>query len=558
MSEAQTIAQNNIVSDSSEDHIRRNETIEIIKTNNLEKQINQVMVTAYYLNQYYQVDHTIADLPQWKITASKLAQISELIETQRRKLEMLENSNKKTKLLNKLSIQRNKITRYTPIYFDALLDALEDSIKQKDPSTEMMDSLRTDPWAVVYFKLHQKKQEKFATLYQKGIEQLGTDIVEHDRLLFVKIPKSEILNLKSEQCPHYLAFIKYFKHIIAFVQSEIVASSSVAKRTAIMERWVLIARECFNRGDFSSMLAIHKALTGNSIVRMKATNQGLSIAAKKILDENNKFLMKRATRNLINVKQENRDNPHIPYIETYHVTLEKIEHTLPEGKTLLESPVANSIVDRLLIIQTANKTISKKPGDTLLYMKLNNITCETNFENDIYQRSLNRVPNNITLQPTPLFNETLHSTLSLLKNKMLVKIALKEKIIFDSRLSTDQIKIINNSTAAPISNRRFSRLLKNINLHLTRKQIKQVNSENHQMYCRNLIENAALQKISENHTIQSTKWYKSTEKQIFAINKALRHTVNSDKLNTMLKNIGIAVSKTQTIQFLTDASPSLQ
>ncbi|CAG9138393.1 unnamed protein product [Plutella xylostella] len=67
------------------------------------------------------------------------------------------------------------------------------------------------------------------------------------------------------------AYADWFNRLSYLVATDILKSVKTKYRARVMEQWVMTARECFNLGNFNSLMAIISALNMNPITRLKKT-----------------------------------------------------------------------------------------------------------------------------------------------------------------------------------------------------------------------------------------------------------------------------------------------
>lgn len=79
------------------------------------------------------------------------------------------------------------------------------------------------------------------------------------------------------------AYADWFNKLSYLVATDIVKGTRSKYRARVMEQWVMTARECFNLGNFNSLMAIISALNMVPITRLKKTWSRTSIACDQQL-----------------------------------------------------------------------------------------------------------------------------------------------------------------------------------------------------------------------------------------------------------------------------------
>ncbi|XP_068633326.1 ras-GEF domain-containing family member 1B-like [Battus philenor] len=67
------------------------------------------------------------------------------------------------------------------------------------------------------------------------------------------------------------AYADWFNHLSYVVATDIIKPVKSKQRARVMEQWVMTARECFNLGNFNSLMAIISALNMAPVARLKKT-----------------------------------------------------------------------------------------------------------------------------------------------------------------------------------------------------------------------------------------------------------------------------------------------
>eukprot|EP01094_Clydonella_sp_ATCC50884_P024055 TRINITY_DN5930_c0_g1_i1.p1 TRINITY_DN5930_c0_g1~~TRINITY_DN5930_c0_g1_i1.p1 ORF type:complete len:723 (+),score=200.13 TRINITY_DN5930_c0_g1_i1:212-2170(+) len=109
-------------------------------------------------------------------------------------------------------------------------------------------------------------------------------LIEQDFLLGIH-PCVDMINVSKQKSNPVQKIIDWSNRLSAWVASEIVQTANMKKRVAVLRRFILIAEECFNMKNFSSMTAIALGLGNVNVTRLKKTWKALPKKSAKVHDE---------------------------------------------------------------------------------------------------------------------------------------------------------------------------------------------------------------------------------------------------------------------------------
>ncbi|XP_028179158.1 ras-GEF domain-containing family member 1B-like isoform X1 [Ostrinia furnacalis] len=78
-------------------------------------------------------------------------------------------------------------------------------------------------------------------------------------------------HIETKSTRNLEAYADWFNRLSYLVATDILKSAKSKYRARVIEQWVMTARECFNLGNFNSLMAIISALNMSSITRLKKT-----------------------------------------------------------------------------------------------------------------------------------------------------------------------------------------------------------------------------------------------------------------------------------------------
>lgn len=110
---------------------------------------------------------------------------------------------------------------------------------------------------------HQLTHIELERLYHIGPEEFVQAFAKDNSLESPSI-KNTIKKTKNLEC-----YIQWFNRLSFFVASEIVRQNKKKQRVRIIEFWIETARECFNIGNFNSLMAIIAGLNMSPVLRLK-------------------------------------------------------------------------------------------------------------------------------------------------------------------------------------------------------------------------------------------------------------------------------------------------
>ncbi|XP_053678202.1 ras-GEF domain-containing family member 1B-like [Anopheles nili] len=116
--------------------------------------------------------------------------------------------------------------------------------------------------------------------------------IEAERFSFIGLeeffPSSYSGNSASSSCyrntgSNLLAYVQWYNRLTYIVATDVLRSPRKRHRARAVEFWIETGRECFNRGNFNSLMAIIATLTGGPIGRLKKTWTKVTSASSSLL-----------------------------------------------------------------------------------------------------------------------------------------------------------------------------------------------------------------------------------------------------------------------------------
>ena len=86
---------------------------------------------------------------------------------------------------------------------------------------------------------------------------------------------------KTRNLEHY---VQWFNRLSYFVASQVCTHVKKKRRVKVIEFWIEVARECFNIGNFNSLMAIIAGLNMSPVSRLKKTWSKINSAKFAILE----------------------------------------------------------------------------------------------------------------------------------------------------------------------------------------------------------------------------------------------------------------------------------
>ncbi|XP_068144073.1 ras-GEF domain-containing family member 1B [Drosophila tropicalis] len=115
-------------------------------------------------------------------------------------------------------------------------------------------------FAIEYAYLSQIQVEEFVDLLSQGKLQSNLEQT-----------KAETLSANGRTEVNIEAYIQWFHHLSQLAATEVLKLGKKSQRAQMIDFWIDTALECFNLGNFNSLMAIVKSLQRTAIVRLKKT-----------------------------------------------------------------------------------------------------------------------------------------------------------------------------------------------------------------------------------------------------------------------------------------------
>ncbi|GAM20023.1 hypothetical protein SAMD00019534_031980 [Acytostelium subglobosum LB1] len=175
------------------------------------------------------------------------------------------------------------------------------------------------------------------------------------------------------------AYLERYDDLVRLVSTEVVKHSSLAKRTATVERFIEAADKCLSFNDFSSVFCIMEGLANPSVERLTETFKALSGKAHATLDQLKVFVSKDNDFRRYRERLQNSQAPAFPYLKLLLEELYFIETSspklLPGGvinffhyrelsrKILFAHDLTNSSIPHFKIVGTIQRLLNKPPQE---------------------------------------------------------------------------------------------------------------------------------------------------------------------------------------------------
>ncbi|XP_035791919.1 ras-GEF domain-containing family member 1B-like isoform X2 [Anopheles albimanus] len=111
--------------------------------------------------------------------------------------------------------------------------------------------------------------------------------IEAERFSFIALEEFFPAPYSSTSCrmgvSNLLAYVQWYNRLTYVVATDILRSPRKRHRARAVEFWIETGRECFNRGNFNSLMAIIATLTGGPIGRLKKTWSKVTSSSSSLL-----------------------------------------------------------------------------------------------------------------------------------------------------------------------------------------------------------------------------------------------------------------------------------
>eukprot|EP01125_Pyxidicula_operculata_P022602 TRINITY_DN938_c0_g3_i2.p1 TRINITY_DN938_c0_g3~~TRINITY_DN938_c0_g3_i2.p1 ORF type:complete len:999 (-),score=200.13 TRINITY_DN938_c0_g3_i2:36-3032(-) len=171
----------------------------------------------------------------------------------------------------------------------SLMDTIE-SIKTKVLRDSDNNNIKELPSYPLMYTLPEGESIKFRDI--NSIE-LARQITLQEKILFDKIRLWECLNEawtkdnKNDIAPNICSFIQRFNYISGWVKTEICSELRTKSRTSLIAKFLDVAEQLYNMGNFNGLFEIMSALNSSAVHRLRKSFSYLSSKHQLLL---NKFL----------------------------------------------------------------------------------------------------------------------------------------------------------------------------------------------------------------------------------------------------------------------------
>ncbi len=160
---------------------------------------------------------------------------------------------------------------------DEAIAIIHDQMTRNISAEENLDNLYQEHSSWI-----KENPEQIKSLEQKVEENLARNLTELCKQELSKISFDKPLKKQQAFAANYYNRVEQyvFDRILPKEKLEINTSEKdelLVQRARVMARWIRVANECFNRGDFHTFTAIYYTLTSESIFRLKATIKLLDV-----------------------------------------------------------------------------------------------------------------------------------------------------------------------------------------------------------------------------------------------------------------------------------------
>ncbi len=280
------------------------------------------------------------------------------------------------------------------------VNALENSHGSADVmgALKTLESLLADKEIQTVLAGDKELRQRFQDTYAKCLGYVSAQLTEVSRRLFVNLDQldnSENDDITAIPDSH-LAIMNAFEKLQAIVTDELVAIVDIAARTAAMERWVELMNRAMTTGDFFTAKAIYTALEVSAVNALKATREGLSSHAKKLLA----YMLENYSlpgSSIKNMREKSKLETYIPNFTEYKSSIIKLFETFKSAAT--NSPAFTAMTGELAVAIAAQKklvdTTKTFPSSPLHYAILSTVTNKDLIERTVKMLTVAKVIPNV-------------------------------------------------------------------------------------------------------------------------------------------------------------------
>ncbi|MBN2689080.1 MAG: hypothetical protein JXR42_00500 [Gammaproteobacteria bacterium] len=413
-------------------------------------------------------------------------------------------------------------------YPDLLRQAVADFQDGKD--IEYIYSLLTNPIAADLIAANPELHALFNSLSSRYIENYASQLHSICVNLVTQMDPEDFYNAKrvnkpGEEIvnPEAKRVADYFNGLKSKIEMDVVACEDIAQRTVVFEKWVLIANQLFQKGDYHSFLGVMSGLRGSTAARrLNATIAGLSSYAASCYRDLSVYIDDEHQTKLRDLYYADQKEGVIPYVGDCFTITTKTDDAV-EGNTSerIAALKENGAMRRMVGLFESLRNIS---ADTLLsegeYALLDDLEhAPRKTDAELYKVSLLLEPRENTLTSAGIFQRGLDGittvdlskelpdipnlnwesqiVIDLIKNSKLREIVLDRHVRLDTRAGAKSITAVNETIGQPVSKAGFANLVELIGLKLDADELDEVFEENQQIALREKITNPLLAKLLE-------------------------------------------------------------
>jgi len=371
------------------------------KISALNQQCEDLVQRTAELEAYYHIDPSIAQDESWEACINQLVLLRTSVHELMKSIQVDVLNSAEKHMLLALNNNLDQLSHIMDI--ETLRGYLQRLNEQAHMHDELLE-LVTNPWVITQLNnpSHKALREQLATLNQNSVEQTANMLMSHSRQLLKNIPTAELFNLKSEQCPHYLALTTFFNQLSNFVSTDILSYDLPEDRSACISYWINTMQACRQAGDFNTLAAINAAFNSTQLHRLEASWAGIPTSSKTIMTEIQELFAHQDQQKQLREAMEKTPNA-VPFIGPYRTMIntsnEKFKSLRDKFNTIIDniekllgkhtfeeqSDLLTTTVQKLSSIEKERKILPHQFSD--VYEEFQNIMstlkAKTNVDNEI-------------------------------------------------------------------------------------------------------------------------------------------------------------------------------
>lgn len=258
------------------------------QTDILKELMTKELLTAYLNHLEERVENNTA-------TLRSLHEIS----TNENFMQLVKNNSENLKNLKQIYrsyIEKNSpetAKNYNPQNFPSIVDYLNmlvEKVKNGTASLNDFYGISTNENILSQLQKEPKLSQKFNTIYQDFINRDAAALMKRHLELVQDLKSVDLLAVRTDRGKHkdssLLPLSKFFNDLSDYVVEDILSYKNVEQRSLALKHWVNVAMSALNNHqhkDFTVAYAIHSAVIGTAISRLKNTFAGCDETTKENL-----------------------------------------------------------------------------------------------------------------------------------------------------------------------------------------------------------------------------------------------------------------------------------